>query len=43
MKALPHGVINTSCAMLNDMFGTVKKYEAINVEKPMCDIGKPGI
>lgn len=31
-----------ACAMLKEMFGTVKKYDAISVEKPMCEIGKPG-
>ena len=42
MKALPHGVIRTTCAMLKEIFGTVKKYEATSVEKPMCDAGNPG-
>jgi len=28
--------------MLKDTFGTVKKYDATSVEKPMCDTEKPG-
>ena len=28
--------------MLNEMFGTVKKYDAIRVEKPICEMGYPG-
>ena len=27
--------------MLKETFGTVKKYDAISVEKPMCEMGKP--
>jgi hypothetical protein len=28
--------------MLKEMFGTVKKYDATRVEKPICDTEKPG-
>lgn len=28
--------------MLKETFGTVKKYDAISVEKPIWEIGKPG-
>lgn len=28
--------------MLKETFGTVKKYDAISVEKPICETGKPG-
>jgi hypothetical protein len=42
MKSLPHGVMRTACAILKDTFGTVKKYDAMSVEKPMCETENPG-
>jgi hypothetical protein len=42
MNSLPQGVMRMAWAILKDTFGTVKKYDAISVEKPICETGNPG-
>jgi hypothetical protein len=42
INSLPHGVMRIAWAMLKDTLGTVKKYDAIRVEKPICETEKPG-
>ena len=42
MNILPHGVMRMAWAILDETFGTLKKCDAMSVEKPICEIEKPG-